>query len=58
MIGLKICFVYQPPLNALELKMGKGTEYIIGWKSKGLHNSKLIALHGAFLPNVHFLGIK
>ena len=38
----------------LELKTNKGTEYIIGWKSKGVYNSKLIALHGAFLPNIKY----
>ena len=40
------------------LKIGKGTEYIIGQKSKGLYNSKLIKLHSAFLPKVKYLGIK
>ena len=44
-------FVYQPTLNVLELKKDKDTEYAIGWKLKGLYNSKLRALHGAFLPN-------
>ena len=33
----------------LELKIDKGTEYITGWKSKGLYNSELIALNGAFI---------
>ena len=42
----------------LELKIDKGTEYIIGWKSKGLFDSKLKALHGAFLPNVKCFGKK
>ena len=40
--------------NVLELKKGKSTEYIISWKSKGVYNFELIALHGAFLPNVNF----
>ena len=44
-------FVYQPTLNVLELKKDKVTEYTIGWKSKGLYNSKLRALHGVFLPS-------
>ena len=26
----------------------KGTEYTIGWRWKGLYNSKLIELHSAF----------
>ena len=47
-------FVYQPTFNVLELKEDKDTEYIIGWKSKGVYISKLIALHGAFLPNVKY----
>ena len=34
-------FVYQPTFNVLELKIDKDTEYIIGWKSKGVYNSKL-----------------
>ena len=29
-------FAYQLKFNVLELKIDKGTEYIIGWKSKGL----------------------
>ena len=32
----------------LELQKDKVTEYFIGWKSKGVYNSKLIALYGAF----------
>ena len=36
----------------IELKNDEGTENIISWKSKGILNSKLTALHGAFLPNV------
>ena len=42
----------------LELKIEKGTEYIVGWESKGLYNSKPIALHDAFLSNVKYFGIK
>ena len=51
-------FVYQPTFNVLELKIDKGAEYIIGWKSKGYYNSKLIALHSAFLPNAKDFGNK
>ena len=32
----------------LELRIDKGTEYIIVWKSKGLYNFKLRALHSVF----------
>ena len=41
-------FVYQPTFIVLKLKIDHGTEYIIGRKSKGVHDSKLLALHGAF----------
>ena len=49
-------FVYQPLFNMLELKKDKGTEYVIGWKSKGVYNSKLTSWHGAFLPNMKYFG--
>ena len=39
-MGLKT-FVYQPTLNALELRKDKGTDYVLSWKSKGVYNSKL-----------------
>ena len=42
-------FVYQLTFNVLEFKIGKATEYITDWKSKGLH--------GAFLPNVKYFGV-
>ena len=44
-------FLYQPTFNVLEFKNSKSTEYIISWKSKGMFNSKLITLYGAFLPH-------
>ena len=50
--GFQNIFVYQPTLNALGLKKDKDTEYIVSWKSKGVYNSKLTSLHGAFLPNL------
>ena len=40
-------FVYQPTLSTPELETEKGTDNI-GWKSKGVYNSKLVTLHGAF----------
>ena len=52
--GSQNIFVYQTIINVLELKKGKSTEYIISWKSKGVYNFELIALHGPFLPNVNF----
>ena len=46
--GSQNMFIHQPTFNVLELKNDKSTEYIISWKSKGLYNSKLIALYGCF----------
>ena len=37
-----------------EGKIDKGTEYVIGWKSKGAYNSKLSALNVAFLLNIKY----
>ena len=37
-----------PIFNVLELKIHKGTEYIVDWKSKGVYNFKLVTLHGVF----------
>ena len=45
-------FVYQSTFNMLELKEDWGTEYVIGWKSKGVHTSKLIPFSTAFLHSV------
>ena len=52
--GFQNMFVYQPTFNTLELK----TDYVIGRKSKGLPESKLLPLHGAFLPNIKYFGYK
>ena len=41
-------FFYQPTFNVLELKNDKGTENVTSEKSKGVHNSTIKALHGAF----------
>ena len=60
--GSQIMFLYQPIFNKLGLKKDKNTEYIIGWKSKGIFKSKLFVLHGAFLLNMKYfrkkIGIK
>ena len=45
-------FVYQPKLE--ELREDKGTDCVIGWKSKSLLKSKLLLLHGAFLPSIKY----
>ena len=40
--GFQSMRVYQAKFNMLELKEKKDTEYVIGWKSKGLYTSKRI----------------
>ena len=39
--GSQNTFAYQPTLDALELKKGKCTGYVLSLKSKGVYNSKL-----------------
>ena len=43
---------YEPTLNTLELKEDKGTDYVIGWKSKGIYTSNLKPLYTAFLHSI------
>ena len=50
--GSKNTFVYQLSLETLELKKGKGTNFILSWKSKGVYTSKLKALYIAFLHSI------
>ena len=38
--GSQNTFFYQIALNILELKIDKGTDYILTWKSNGVYNSK------------------
>ena len=56
--GFQNIFVYQPTFNTLELKKGKGTEFVIGWKSKGVYNSKLTPPYNTFLPTIKCFGSK
>ena len=51
-------FVYQPTFNTLELKKEKGTDYVIGWKSKALIESRLLPVYGPFLPNISYFGYR
>ena len=51
-------FVYQPTLNTLELKDNKGTNYVIGWKSKGVYTSKFIPLCTASFHSIKVSGCK
>ena len=52
----------QPTLDALELKKGKGTDYVLNWKLKGVFNSKLTPLYTTFLNSIKLseyrIGIK
>ena len=59
--GSQNMFLYQPTFNVLEFKNSKSTEYIISCKSKGIFNSKLITLYGAFFyvtENILKIGIQ
>ena len=49
-------FVYQSILDSLELIKYKGTDYVLGWKPKGLYNSKLKPLCIAFLYSIKLSG--
>ena len=50
--GSQNTFVYQPVLDTLELKKGKGTDYVLNWKSKEVFNSKLKPLYTEFLHSI------
>ena len=49
-------FFLQPTLNTLELKEDKGTESIIGWKSKRVYTYKLTPLYIVFFHNIKLSG--
>ena len=55
-------FVYQPTLDALELKKGKDADYVLSWKPKGAFNSKLKPLYNALVHGIkgseYRIGIK
>ena len=51
--GFQDMFFYQPTLNTMKYK-NTSTGYVISCKSKGVYNSKLIALNGDFLPNTKY----
>ena len=40
----------------MKLKINKGTDYILSWKSKGLYTSKLKQLYIAFLHSIKLSG--
>ena len=54
----QIIFVYQPTRDTLELKKGKGTDYVLSWKSKEVYTSKLKQLYTAFLHSMKLSGYK
>ena len=51
-------FVYQPTRDTLELKKNKVTGYILSWKSKRVHTSKLKPLYHTFLHSIKLSGYK
>ena len=56
--GSQNTFVYQPTLDTLELKKGKGTDYVLSWKSKGVYNSKRKPLYTPFLLSIKRSGCR
>ena len=56
--GSQNTFVYQPMLDTLELEKGKGTDYVLSWKSKGVYNSNHKPLYKAFLCSIKLSGFK
>ena len=51
-------FVYQPTLETLELRIEKGTDYLLSLKSNGVYNSKHEPLYTAFLHSIKRSGYK
>ena len=60
--GYQNTFVYQPTLHTLELKKGKGIDFVLRWKSNGLDNSKHKPLYTTFVHGIKIsrykMGIK
>ena len=55
--GSQNTFVNQPILDTLELKKGKGTDYVLNWKSNGVYNSYKLYILLSYMPYI-FLDIK
>ena len=51
MMDLKTCLFINQQLIYYN-KKGKGTDYVLSWKSKGVYNSKLKSLCTAFLYSI------
>ena len=49
-------FVFHPSFNTLELRKDKEADYVIGWKSKGVHISKVKPMYTGFLHRIKFSG--
>ena len=49
-------FLYQSTLDKLDLKDGKCTDYVVGWKSNQIYTSKLTPLYSVFLNNKSLSG--
>ena len=45
-------------VSYVRVKKGKSADYVIGWKSKDLFESKLLTLHDTFLSNIKHFGRK
>ena len=45
-------FVYQPTVDTLELKKDKSTDCVLGWKSKGVFNSKRKPLYTSLFYSI------
>ena len=50
--------VYQPTLDKLGFKKGKGTDIVLRWKSKRVYNSKIKPSYTAFLHIIPFSGYR
>ena len=60
--GFQNVFFYQQTLDKLELEKDKGPEYVLKWKSKGVHNSELKPIYTVFVRSIKLsenrMGIK
>ena len=58
MVRFQIMFVYQPTLDTLESKEGKGTDCVIGWESNEVYTSKLTPWYTALLRSIKLSGYR
>ena len=56
--GSQNTFVYQQTLDTFEIKIDKGIDYVLSWKSNGVYNSKLKPLYTDFLHSIKLTGYK